>query len=307
MGSWTWWFQIVVLALALGVFIVAYQSWLNIQVNVSNVVGLTGDFGPQGFLGLRGAKGNIGPIGPIGRTGPTGGTGPTGSIGATSATGGTGPTGPTGPQGYLGAVTFTGPTGLTGFTGFPSNTGAMGPTGSATVPGPTGPTGGTGSSRSPYVFATYVMPTYTLTAPFTIISVPLQDGRQMQEQSRVEFNGGAFTYNQGAIAFPQTPTDAVFNIRVSIAGAIVGGTVNDYAHLEFPNLPITAANWIVGTTFSPDASRHLFAATFNDTFPPYVFGYSGDLSYGIILSSGFNPTSTLIVTLLTVELAQLSM
>jgi len=88
------------------------------------IIGLSGDTGPQGDIGPMGPTGAEGNVGPQGDTGPIGPTGPQGDLG---------PAGATGPQGDIGPTGSEGPTGPTGPQGM------VGP--DSTIPGPTGPAG----------------------------------------------------------------------------------------------------------------------------------------------------------------------
>ncbi len=101
-------------------------------VNIEELGGPTGNYGPTGPTD---PSGDTGPTGPIGDTGPTGPTGPMGDTGPTGPIGDTGPTGPTGDTGPTGPIGDTGPTGPTG------DTGPIGPMGDTGPTGDTGPAG----------------------------------------------------------------------------------------------------------------------------------------------------------------------
>ncbi|MBK7150100.1 MAG: collagen-like protein [Bacteroidetes bacterium] len=60
---------------------------VDVNGNLSRVVGTAGPTGPQGPTGADGAQGPVGAVGPQGPQGITGATGATGTVGATGATG----------------------------------------------------------------------------------------------------------------------------------------------------------------------------------------------------------------------------
>lgn len=308
-GFLEWWVQIMAVVIAVSVFWIALQAWNNLEAQESKNLGGTGIEGPIGFIGDRGVIGITGPQGPVGFTGPTGGTGPTGPAGITGPTGPTGLTGQGGLPGSIGPPIFTGPTGPTGLPGLDSTTGQPGPTGNLLATGPSGSTGATGSSILPFVFATYTMPRAHLTAGDNLFVAPLVRNGHMEQVNLVNQQGQAFTYDEGLVAFvQQSSPNLAFNIRISIAGNIAGGTVTDYCQISFPSLPISSNTvWTIGATYSIGASLHLFSGTLIDTVSPATINYLGNLSFHCIIGNQFSPiNSYLSVTLLTVEIAQVS-
>lgn len=125
------------------------------MIGVSGNTGPQGGIGPQGPIGpkgdtgiqgLTGEKGDAGPTGPAGQTGPQGETGPAGPQGPTGARGATGSQGATGPQGPVGPQGTPGPIGATGATGARGLQGVQGPAGPQGIPGPMGPIGSSSGS-----------------------------------------------------------------------------------------------------------------------------------------------------------------
>ena len=117
----------------------------NTIINVSQLIGPTGETGAVGPQGPTGEIGSVGPQGPTGETGPQGESGPQGPTGSQGLPGDTGPTGPQGIQGLIGPTGEQGETGAIGPTGPQGIQGEQGPTGETGSVGPQGPTGEPGN------------------------------------------------------------------------------------------------------------------------------------------------------------------
>lgn len=300
-----WWLQLMAVVIALACLVIAQHAWTNIELQGVKAVGETGEMGPPGYIGKRGFLGIRGPFGPAGKTGATGGTGPTGPTGDTAPQGPTGPQGIRGFRGPVGQPLFTGPTGPTGFAGFDSVTGPTGPTGNQLAVGPTGSTGQTGAATLPFVFATYTLPRAHLVAHSTTFASPLVRNAKMLQSQLYSAPGETFTFEEGIIAFVQSPSaNLAFNLRVSISGSVSGGLAGDFVGLYFRTLPLsTNASWQIPTTYSPARSAHLFSATLIDTISPAEIAWHGDFSFDCVVA---NTDSYLNIGYLSMEIAQLS-